>query len=322
MNVLVVHAHPEPRSFSSALARTAVETLSAAGHAVTLSDLYANGFNPVSGRHNFRTVHNPDYYKQQQEEMHASEHGGFAPDLESEIEKLEQADLLIFSFPLWWFGIPATLKGWVDRAFPMGRVYGGGRFYENGLGAARNARALILMTTGGGPAAFSGRGVNPSLGSILSPIQHGVFWFNGFRPLDPFVVWSPARLTNEGRGHYLTQLRLRLASVLDEATIQLPPLADFPQFGPDRKKRFIAVITSTAEVQSKGPLDLASTRGGLELLVRSGFILEHAFTTPDVCPWRGFLTVRAESRDEVKAVLSSLLPLSELEIHEIGFGLH
>ena len=94
MNVLVVHAHPETRSSSSALAHTAVEALSAAGHAVTLSDLYANGFNPVSVRHNFCTVHNPDYYKQQQEEMHASEHDGFAPDLESEIEKLEQADLL------------------------------------------------------------------------------------------------------------------------------------------------------------------------------------------------------------------------------------
>src|SRR5262249_46083816 len=100
------------------------------------------------------------------------------------------------------------------------------------------------------------------------------------------------------------------------------PLADFPQFGPDRKKRFIAVITSTAEVQSKGPFDLASSRGALEPLVRSGFILEQAFTTPNLCPWRGFLTVRAEPRDRVEAVRSRLLPLSELEIHEIGSGLH
>jgi hypothetical protein len=80
----------------------------------------------------------------------------------------------------------------------MGRVYGGGRFYESGLGATRQARALIPMTTGGGPAAVSGHGVNPSLRSILSPIQHGLFWFNGFLPLDPFVVWSPARLTATG----------------------------------------------------------------------------------------------------------------------------
>src|SRR5215510_2266414 len=117
MNVFLVHAHPEPRSFSSALARTAAETLSSAGHTVAISDLYAAGFDPVSGRRNFVTVRNADYYKQQQEEMYAAEHNGFAPELEAEIRKLEQADLLIFSFPLWWFGMPGILKGWVDRTF-------------------------------------------------------------------------------------------------------------------------------------------------------------------------------------------------------------
>src|SRR5215510_5331375 len=221
------------RSFSSALAQTASETLSAAGHAVTVSDLYAAAFDPVSGRHNFVTVRNPDYYKQQQEELYASENNGFAADIEPEIRALEAADLLVFSFPLWWFGMPGILKGWVDRVFPMGRVYGGGRFYENGLGAARKARALILMTTGGGPAAVSGRGVNPSLRSILNPIQHGIFWFNGFLPRDPFVVWSPARLTDEARGHWLASLRNRLTDIFEERPIQLPPLSDFPQFGLD-----------------------------------------------------------------------------------------
>ena len=126
-------------------------------------------------------------------------------------------------------------------------------------------------------------------------------------------------MTNEDRGRWLAQLRVRLADVVDEAPTQLPPLADFPQFGADRKRRFIAVITNTTELQSKEPFDLASSRSGLEPLVRSGFILEQAFTTPNAYPRRGFLTVRAESRDEVQAVLSSRLPLSELEIHEIGF---
>jgi NAD(P)H dehydrogenase (quinone) len=115
MNVFVVHAHPEPRSFSSALVQTTSATLAAAGHTVTVSDLYATRFNPVSGRQNFVTVRNPDYYKQQQEELYASENDGFASDIESEIRKLEAADLLVFSFPMWWFGMPGILKGWVDR---------------------------------------------------------------------------------------------------------------------------------------------------------------------------------------------------------------
>jgi NAD(P)H dehydrogenase (quinone) len=320
MNVLIVHAHPEPRSFSSALARTASEALSAAGHAVTVSDLYAAAFDPVSGRHNFVTVRNPDYYKQQQEELYASENNGFAPDVEAEVRKLEAADLLVFSFPLWWFGMPGILKGWVDRAFPMGRVYGGGRFYENGLGAARKARALILMTTGGGPAAVSGRGVNPSLRSILSPIQHGIFWFNGFLPLDAFVVWSPARLTDEARGHWLGQLRARLAGVFDERPIQLPPLADFPQFGLDRKKRFMVVLTREKSTMDRDP-DVANIRAAFDSFVKSGFVLEHSLTPPGSEPWRAFLSVRAESREEAQAQLSSLASSERLEFetHEIEF---
>ena len=318
MNVLLVHAHPEPRSFSSALARTASETLAAGGHAVTVSDLYAAGFNPVSGRQNFTTVRDSEYYKQQQEELYAAENDGFAPDVEAEIQKLEGADLLVFSFPMWWFGMPAILKGWVDRVLPMGRVYGNGRFYENGLGSARKARALILMTTGGGPAAVSGCGVNPSLRSILSPIQHGVFWFNGFLPLDPFVVWSPARLTAEARGHWLAQLGGRLGDIFNERPIQLPPLVDFPQFGLDTKKRFMVVLTK-AETPTNLEPDPANIRGAIDSFVRSGFVLEHALTPPAAQPWRVFLRVRAQSREDVRARLSSLASSERLhlEMHEL-----
>src|SRR5215469_16872122 len=65
MRVFIVHAHPEPMSFSGALTRTATAALADAGHEVVVSDLYAIGFNPVSGRHNFTTVSDPDYYRQQ-----------------------------------------------------------------------------------------------------------------------------------------------------------------------------------------------------------------------------------------------------------------
>src|SRR5215472_10600478 len=65
MRVFIVHAHPEPMSFSGAMTRTATAALADAGHEVVVSDLYAIGFNPVSGRHNFTTVSDPDYYRQQ-----------------------------------------------------------------------------------------------------------------------------------------------------------------------------------------------------------------------------------------------------------------
>ena len=147
MTVFLVNAHAEPRSFNGALFRTAQDTLRAAGHAVAVSDLYAMKFDPVSDRRNFTSVKNPDFFKQQIEEMHATEVSGFAPGVEAELRKLEACDLMIWQFPLWWFGLPGILKGWADRVFAMGRTYGGERFYENGVFMGK--RALLSLTTGG-----------------------------------------------------------------------------------------------------------------------------------------------------------------------------
>jgi len=89
MNVLIVLAHPEARSFNGAMFDTAVRELQAAGHTVATSDLYRMGFDPVSSRENFTTVKDPDYLKLQIEETHASENDGFAPEIEAELRKLE-----------------------------------------------------------------------------------------------------------------------------------------------------------------------------------------------------------------------------------------
>jgi hypothetical protein len=77
MKILIVFAHPGHQSFNGAMFRTAAECLAAAGHEVKTSDLYAMQFNPVSGRHNFLSTKDPDYFKQQIEEMHATETYGF-----------------------------------------------------------------------------------------------------------------------------------------------------------------------------------------------------------------------------------------------------
>ena len=91
MKVFIVHAHAEPKSFNGAMFQIAQDTLRAAGNAVTISDLYAMKFDPVSGRRNFITVKNPDYFKQQIEEMHATEVSGFAPGVEAELRRWRRA---------------------------------------------------------------------------------------------------------------------------------------------------------------------------------------------------------------------------------------
>jgi NAD(P)H dehydrogenase (quinone) len=194
MNVLIVRAHHEPKSFSNALADQAAKTLGELGHSVVVSDLYASNFDPVSDRRNFTSIKNADYLKQQIEEAHASEVNGFVPDLDAEMRKLEAADLLIFSFPIWWSGMPAILKGWVDRVVASGRIYGGAKRYENGLGKAQK-RALVLMTTGSGPDVYGGFGVNPPLTTLLAPVRRTTALSIGASRVHQFESWifSPIR---------------------------------------------------------------------------------------------------------------------------------
>lgn len=217
LKVFLVLAHPEPRSFSGAMADVAVETLTSLGHSVTVSDLYRMGFDPVSDRRNFTTTKDPEYYKQQVEEELATDADGFAPDVAAEMAKLEAADLLIWQFPLWWFGVPAILKGWVDRVFAFGRIYGRGRFYESGR--FRGKRAMLSLTIGGPDTAYVDGGFNGNIDGILRPIQRGMLQFVGFDVLAPQIVFGPARIGDEERKAQLDAWRTRLTQIAQEEPI-------------------------------------------------------------------------------------------------------
>lgn len=228
MRVFIVHAHPEPKSFNGAMTATARETLLAAGHEVVISDLYAMGFDPVSDRRNFTTVRDPDYYKQQEEEAYAGTHDGFAADIQAEMDKLFWCEALILQFPLWWFGLPAILKGWVDRVFASGgRIYGGGKWYDRGVFVGK--RAMCALTIGGPQPIYSERGLNGPIDTILFPINHGMLYFTGFTVIEPFLVHAPARIGDEERAGYLARYRERVLSLLSAPTIAYPKLADYDE---------------------------------------------------------------------------------------------
>lgn len=219
MKILVVYWHPEPRSFNAAMFETICETLGSLGHEVRTSDLYQMDFDPVSSRRNFMTVRQPLYFKQQAEEEFATERNGFSNEIECEIAKVEWCDLMILQFPLWWFGLPAVLKGWVDRVFAAGRVHGNGRNYDTGV--FRGKRALLSLTTGGAEAAFRPGGFNGDLAGILRPIQRGILQFVGFDVLPPHVVYAPARLTTTERTEHLAALSERLRTIACEPAIEV-----------------------------------------------------------------------------------------------------
>ena len=205
MNVLIVHAHENPDSFCSALQNRTKIFFEELGHSVVVSDLYQQQFNPTGGVHDFTSSSGAEFYKYSSEQLYASKHHGFTEDLQIEMDKLVQADILNFNFPLWWFGFPAIMKGWVDRVMAYGVAYGGEYgFHEQGR--FKGKRAFITMTTGSPESAYQASGSNKrSMDLILQNIHDGIFGLVGYEVIDPFIGYGVSRIDDAARQEILTQ---------------------------------------------------------------------------------------------------------------------
>lgn len=100
MRALVIYCHPKEGSFTSAVRDTIIARLTAAGAQTRLRDLYAEGFNPVLTGSEWA-----DYLDAPANRAPVEDH----------VVDLEWCDTLIFIYPTWWYGLPAMLKGWLDR---------------------------------------------------------------------------------------------------------------------------------------------------------------------------------------------------------------
>lgn len=219
MNVLIVYAHPEPKSFNGALKELAIKTLEEQGHLVRVSDLYAMNFNPVANKQDFIELEDHDFFKYQREQMTAVKKGTFTEDIKDEIEKVKWADFVLFQFPLWWLSVPAILKGWVDRVFAMGWLYGPGvGFYDQG--GLKGKKTMLSVTTGGPETMFSKHGISGDMmEQVLHHIHRGILSFSGMDVLPPFVAYGAAH-HEENRKKYLASFNERLLTL--ETTPSIP----------------------------------------------------------------------------------------------------
>lgn len=219
MNVLIVYAHPEPRSLNAALRDVAVAALSDAGHTVQVSDLYAMGWKAAIDRDDFATYPADQRLKVAAASAGAFEAGTLTPDVKAEQAKLDWADTVILQFPLWWYAMPAILKGWVDRVYAYGFAYGVGEHSDRwwgdrfGDGRFKGKRAMLIVTAGGWAEHYAPRGVNGPIDDLLFPINHGVLYYPGFDVLPAFVDFSVDRLTPEGFEQVADALRARMRDI-------------------------------------------------------------------------------------------------------------
>lgn len=108
MRIQVIHAHPLPDSYNHALFERIVATLTAGGHEVIATDLYAEEFSPALTAAERATHDRPPYD---------------ASAVAAYVETLRSVDGLVFCFPQWWFGLPAILKGYFDRVWGPGVAF-------------------------------------------------------------------------------------------------------------------------------------------------------------------------------------------------------
>jgi len=108
MRFLVLYAHPVANSFGAAVHRCVLDALATAGHEVDDCDLYAENFQPVLSADERRHYHNPC---------------ANTSSISAEIDRLLRAEGLVFVFPTWWYGVPAILKGYIDRVWVPGIAF-------------------------------------------------------------------------------------------------------------------------------------------------------------------------------------------------------
>jgi len=246
MNVLIVFAHPEPRSFNGAMRDLAVQTLGAAGHEVVVSDLHAEGFTAPAGPEDFSGRLNPEKFDLGHEQMHAAQKGLFAPAVRREIDRLLAADLLILQFPLWWYSVPGVLKNWIDRVFAFGALYGPGRTWDTGM--MRGKRAMLSFTTSAPADSFLPDGKNGDIERTLWPLHAGVFGVCGYSVLPPFIAHSVAFVSEAARDALLEAYRQRLLSLDADAPLYFHSLDDY---GPDRRLK--PDVEPMTPAQHRGP---------------------------------------------------------------------
>ena len=159
-NVLIVYVHPKAQCFNRAVLERTQAGLRKAGHDVQVADLYAEGFQPA--------MIEDDFAQFDRQPMPA--------DVLAEQARVEWSDAIIFIFPLWWWSLPAMLKGWFDRVFTYGWAWLDPARPD--LSALDPRKVLVLCSAGADKTALAKRGYDTAFETQL---VKGTFSYCGFR---------------------------------------------------------------------------------------------------------------------------------------------
>lgn len=181
MNHLIIYTHPRKNSFNHAILDAVTESCRQQGDEVIVRDLYGIGFQPALGSSEML--------------------GGVGEDVVREQAYVSWADHVVFIYPLWWTGLPAMLKGYIERVFSYGFAYK----YNNGVqtGLMTGKKATLIHTQNKSREEYEANGVENAL---RLTIDEGILAYCGFDVTCHYVFDSIPASTEEDRKAWLTQL--------------------------------------------------------------------------------------------------------------------
>ncbi len=187
MKYRVIYTHPNPKSFNHAVLEAVMEELEHAGADYEITDLYAESFDPV--------LVNSD--------IEALRTGTPSEDIVLEQKMVSEADMLIFIFPVWWFSMPAILKGYTDRVFSAGFAF---EITEKSVsGLLEGKKVAIFNTTGGSSEAYDNYGYGDAFRKCIC---EGIFRFCGMEVLLQHFLYAVPAVTTEEREKMLEEVRI------------------------------------------------------------------------------------------------------------------
>jgi len=201
--ILLVHSHPNPDSFSAAIADTFQESAVEAGHEVKRISLYGHDNPNKCYRPNMSRKEREDYFKLMQDGSKAG--SLLAPEVKGHIELLQWCDTLVLVYPTWWMNTPASLKGFFDRTLVGGITW---EFPSATNGAASlglapklgNIEHIVGVSTYGASQAIVTLAGDNGRRMISNAIRHSVCPNASVSWLGLYGVDTISR---EGRTHFL-----------------------------------------------------------------------------------------------------------------------
>ncbi|SMN22791.1 similar to Tetrapisispora blattae hypothetical protein TBLA_0C01300 [Tetrapisispora blattae CBS 6284] [Maudiozyma saulgeensis] len=188
MKVLIIFAHPEKRSLQHSLLDVTVNALKRNGHEVKVSDLYNMNWKIAVDENDFLNHEKGTRLQPIRAAASAYDEGMFSNDITEEQEKVKWADLIIFQFPLWWYSMPAIMKGWMDRV--LNKKFAFSKSGETLTGPLAGKKTFLITTVGASEEDFSEEGSLGDISHTLYPIQRGIFKFIGLDVLSPIIGYS------------------------------------------------------------------------------------------------------------------------------------